>query len=93
MRFTLSPGPIVHKKIDFFGQYFQLKLENFSKTLLFEFLRFSKTLLFCSFIIFKRTHGTSIPSNYINFMKITNEWIVCDIIRLFWRLENAYFEN
>ena len=69
-----------------------MKFENFSKTLLglFEFLSLSKTLLFCSFIIFKGTHGTSIQTNYTYFTKTTNEWVVCDIIRPF---GNAYFVN
>ena len=60
-----------------------MKFENFSRILLFRFLNFSKTLLFCSFIICKRTHRTSIPSNYIYFIKTTNEWGVCDMITPF----------
>ena len=37
--------------------YVQFKFENFSKTLLFEFLSFFQTLLFCSFIIFNITRN------------------------------------
>ena len=69
-------GRVFTKKLDFFRLYFwsyvQLKFKKFSQTLLFKFLSFSKTLLFCSFIIFKRTQGTNIPSNYIYFMKTNN---------------------
>ena len=88
MHLTVSPGSIVHKKMDFLDNiiiwsYVHLKFENFSKTLLFEFLNFSKTLLFCSFITFKRTQGTEIASKYIYFTKTTNMWIVCDITRPF----------
>ena len=39
------------------------------------FLSFFKSLLFCSFIIFKGTPETSIPSNYIYFMKTTNGFL------------------
>ena len=67
----------------YFWSYVQLKCENFLKTLLFEFLSFSKTRLFCSFIIFKRTKGISIESNYINFTKTTNKLIVSNITRPF----------
>ena len=48
--------------------------ENFSETLLFGFLNFSKTLLFCSLIIFKRTHGTSTPSNFFIIKKRMNRY-------------------
>ena len=88
MHLTVSPGLIVHRKnLDFFRQYFwsyvQLKFENFSKTLLFECLNFSKTLLFqclnfsktllfCSFIIFKRTQGTSYHQIIFNLRKQTS---------------------
>ena len=54
------------------SRYGQLKFENISKT-----------LPFYSFIFFKRTHGNSIQANYIYSTKITNEWFVGDIIRLF----------
>ena len=54
-----------------------LKFDNFSKTLLFEFLTFSKSKLFCSFIIFK-----------VNFfMKTTNEWVLRNKIRPFGGME------
>ena len=53
----------------------QLKFENFSKTLLFEFLSY-----FAYSFFFKRAHETNIPSNYIYFMKTTNEWMVGDSI-------------
>ena len=80
-------GCLFPKKNEFFQIIFlglcSIEFENFPKTLLFEFLNFSKTLLFSSFIIFKRTQGTSIPLNYIYFIKNTNEWIVWEIIRPF----------
>ena len=38
----------------YFWGYIQVKFENFSKTLLFEFLNFFKTLLFCSLIIYSK---------------------------------------
>ena len=41
----------------------------------------------CSFFIFKRSQGTSIPLNYINFTKTTNKWIVGDITRPFGNYE------
>ena len=72
MHVTVSSGPIVYKIYGFFSDHIFGVMFNFSKTLLFEFLIVSKTLLFCSFIIFKRTKGTSIPSNYIYFTKTTN---------------------
>ena len=72
MLLIVSSGLIVYKKFWIFPDNIfgvTLKFENFSKTLLFEFLSFSITLLFCSFIIFKITHSTSISSNYIYFIK------------------------
>ena len=62
----------------YFWRNFQLKFENFSKT-----------LLFCQFIIFKRAQctRTSISSNYIYFMKTTNEWIAGNTIGRFGDLE------
>ena len=61
--------------------YVQLKFENFSRI-----------LLFCLFIIFKRTQETIKPSNYINFTKITNKWIVSDITRPFGNYEMIILE-
>ena len=49
MHITVSPGRIVHKKLDFKIVFLELCS-----------VEISKTLLFCSFIIFKRTQGTSI---------------------------------
>ena len=76
MSYSVSWTDYSHKILDFFRLYFwsyvQLKFENFSRT-----------QLFCSFVIFKRTQGTSIPSNYINFTKTTNQWIVCGMTRPF----------
>ena len=72
MHFKVSPGLTVHQtNLDFFQIIF-FELCSVVKTLLFEFLNLFKTLLFCSFIIFKRTQGTRIPSNYIYFKKTTN---------------------
>ena len=85
MHLTVSPKLIVYNKNEFFQIIFfelrSIEILNLSKTLLFEFLNFSKTLLVCSFIIFKRTQGTSTP-NFICFIK-KNEWIVCAIARPF----------
>ena len=81
-------GWLLTKNLDFFQiiftwSYVKVKFENFSKT-----------LLFCLFNIFKRTHGTSIPLNYIYFITTTNEWIVRDNYnKTFWRLQNANLEN
>ena len=88
MHLRVSPGPIVPSKIrifsgTIFGVNIKLKFENFSKTMQFEFLSFSKTLLFGSSITFKRTQGTSIPSDYFNFTKTTNKLIVSNITRSF----------
>ena len=44
---------------------------------------FPKPCYFAHSLFFEITQGTSIPSNYIYFMKTTNEWIVGDIIRPF----------
>ena len=76
MHLSGSPGLTVFKNLVIFLELHLIKIRKLFKTLLFEFLSFSKTLLFCSFIIFKGTHGTSIPSNCIYFMKTTNEWVL-----------------
>ena len=39
--------------------------------------------------IFERTHGSSIPGNYIHFTKTTNERLVGGILNTFWGLGNA----
>ena len=98
MRLTVFPGLIVNKKVGYLQKIFQelhsIVIGILFQTLLFEFLSFSKTLLFGSFIIFKRTHGRSKPSNYIYFTKKNNEWIVDDNNKsFFFELGNASFEN
>ena len=86
MRLAVSPKP---RRFGFFQiilfELRSIEIGNFSKTLLIKFLSSSKNpaFLLSLLIIFKRTQGTTIPSNFIYFIKKTNEWIVCAIIRTF----------
>ena len=68
-------------------------MKTFSTSYNLNFKLFQNTA-FSSFIIFKRTCGTSILSNYIYFAKTTNEWIVGDtcIIKPFGNLEMPIFK-
>ena len=70
-----------------------MKFEKLFQNLAIWISKFSKTCYFALSLFSKETNRTSIPSNYIYFIKPPNEWVACDIIRLLRRLGNAYFEN
>ena len=66
MHLTVSSGTIVLQNIWIFFQIIFLELSSVEI-----FKLFQNPAIF-SFIIFKRTQGTSIPANYIYFTKKTN---------------------